>query len=227
MIKKLILALLVSYSFSFADGLLQNQGLAELNELASSLRQVGGSDAMLVEAGVYENGAPEKGIEQDLLKAVSIYGEMYRANNNPIAAYKLAMATWQLQKEPNAFNKKVVDLIAKIDGLDPRVYLTNGLNADKELRYQEIAMLNGVLLGIYLFYNEQYQESLKVLNSRTNIANYSISQMYLAFNYLKLDNMNMANFYLNRACHNENPQASVVNFCKNSKPLKRTALLGQ
>lgn len=194
---------------------------SEIQKDFAFIRENIGGDAILLEAMVYEIGAPEKGIEQDLTKAVTLYGMLYQSRN-PIAAYKLGMLAWQYQENPMNLPEKVIKNLDKINGLNPVTYFSAGSQWGDELRYKGIADLNGVLEGIALFNDEKTKESIQALNKREDIAKRSLSQLYTAFNYFKLKKMDIANNFLNKACNNPKIEPSVLNFCLNSKSLKKT-----
>ena len=215
MLKRLSCAIALSFClFGAVYG--NSQEVEELNKAFADIRANVGGDALLLEAQTFEVGIPEKGIPADMSRALKLYSQLYKLGN-PIAAYKLGIFAWELQYNKDAFSKELVSIVSQTDGLDPALYFKNGSQQNKEIRYQEIAMLNGVTLGIYLFFYKDYKESIVALNARADIADYSLSQLYLAFNYLKLNDTKMANFYLNKACFNPKPQGSVMKFCSDEK----------
>ena len=223
-----MLRALVCFSFITIFGFAQefpNMSQQEADKIFFDIRQNAGGDAEIIEAITYEAGSET--IPQDLPRALSVYARLYKKDHNPIAAYKLGMFAWNIKKNPHNIDKTLVEMLEQIEGLNPQTYFLKGSQQAKEVRYHEVARLNGILLGIYLFDTDNISESIKAFNTRSDIANNSLSQLYLAFNYLKLKDTKMANFYLNRACFHENPEPSVVNFCKNSDSLKRTAALRQ
>lgn len=211
-LSRLVICLLLPFSlFAMNDDILY---------AFKDIRQHIGGDGLILEAQAYEFGVEEKGIKQDIPKAVSIYSIMYK-EKSPVAAYKLGLLAWQIQKEPKAFDKKMIKMLEEAGGLDPSAYFTTGMKSNGEIRYKDIARLNGILLGVYFFLNDDYKGSIEAFNTRRDIFEDSISQMYLAFNYLALDNINMANYHINRACFHDNPSKSVVEFCSQSDSLIR------
>ncbi len=198
--------------------------LDEMEKVFSDVRKNVGGDAELLEAMTFETGSAE--IPQDLPRALSVHAHLYQQNKNPIAAYKLGMLAWNYEKAPQSISPELIKILNNAGGTQAKDYFLAGTQ-NKEIRYQEIAKLNSIVLGIYLFLHDDMKGSIQALNMSDSVANNSLSQLYLAFNYLKLKDTKMANFYLNRACFHENPEPSVVNFCKNSDSLKRTATLGQ
>lgn len=198
--------------------------LDEMEKVFSDVRRNVGGDAELLEAMTFETGSAE--IPQDLPRALSVYARMYQQSRSPIAAYKLGMLAWNYEKAPKSISPELIKILNSAGGIQAKDYFLAGTQ-NKEIRYQEITKLNSIVLGIYLFLHDDMKESIQALNMSDSVASNSLSQLYLAFNYLKLKDMNMANFYLSKACFHENPEPSVVNFCKNSDSLKRTATLGQ
>ncbi|RDU55067.1 hypothetical protein CQA49_00880 [Helicobacter sp. MIT 00-7814] len=192
---------------------------AQLNQDFAFIQQNIGGDSLLIEATYYEIGDPENGIEPDLLRSLKAYGKLYQSKN-PVASYKLGMLAWMYQENKNSVEKNIINELKKIDGLNPEKYLKNGSEWNKEVRYEEISNLNRIAYGIYLFSQNKYNESIKVLNSQY-VSERSLAQLYIAFNYLQLKRTDLADFYLNKACNNPQIDNSVFEFCANSASLNR------
>lgn len=181
-----------------------------------------GGDALLMEASTYEIGMSQEGISQDILRATKIYQKLYR-DSNPIAAYKLGIIAWALEKNPKEYGEEVIALLKETDGLSPEVYFKKGAQANTNMRYQTITPLLRELLGIYLFSKDRYKESIEVL-SDSSVLEMSPAQLYLAFSYLQIKQNELANFFLNKACNNSKKDTQVTNFCMNSNSLNRTKM---
>lgn len=210
--------LCVSTTLGFAKPLSQES----LEQDFSFIRDNIGGDALLLEATLYEFGSQEQGIEPDPLRSIKLYGMLFNSKN-PIAAYKLGMLAWRYQTNPTSLSEEMVAALEKIYGLEPAEYFASGSAWGEEIRYKEIADINTIMYGITLFAQDRFEESIKALNSKKDIANRSLSQLYTAFNYLKLKNEKLANIYLNKACHNPQIEDNVMEFCINSDGLEKVA----
>lgn len=197
-----------------------SDSIKDIQEGFEYLRKHIGGDSLLIEANLYEFGSIDGKIAPDPQRALKVYVELYN-QGNPYAAYKLGMLAWSIKKDPKAFNESLVDILKSARGLDPLVYFQEGVKMDSNYRYKDI--ISGVrkILGIYVFVElKDYKKTIEIMNS-PDIESSSIAQLYSAFAYYELKNKEMANLFLNKACHNKNISDEVSVFCSSSKALDR------
>lgn len=199
--------------------------LKQLQKDFDFIRSNIGGDTLLLEAMFYEVGSPKEGIKPDLKRSLELYRKLYIIKN-PIAAYKLGMVAWELKQNPKAYGAdggELKEILKRTDGLDPGLYFKMGSTMNFSYRYSAVVLLLKQLYGIYEFFDDKYPQAIEILSS-PDISEKSTSQLYVAFSYLKLNEIDMANLYLNKACNNPDKSNEASNFCMNSKALERINL---
>jgi len=153
----------------------------------------------LVLAQAYEVGMPEKGIPQDIEKAIELYQKVYDANKDPIASSKLGM--YYFTKE-------------NIDNKDYKSedYFKNGISKEELLTNE----FNGVMYGVVLYSKKRYDEAIASLLLYSEKFENPTAEIYLGFSYNALKNVYMANKYLTRACTNPKSTQDILKFCNQS-----------
>lgn len=197
-----------------------NNSIKDLQEGFEYLRNHIGGDSLLIEANLYEFGSIDGNIAPDPQRALKIYIKLY-GQGNPYAAYKLGMLAWLIKKDPKAVDKSLVDILKSARGLDPLVYFQEAVKMDSNYRYKDIVSGVRKILGIYVFIElKDYKKTIEIMNN-PDIESSSIAQLYSAFAYYELKNKEMANLFLNKACHNKDKGDEVNMFCSSSKVLDR------
>lgn len=177
-----------------------------------------GKDNTEIYKGIaYEKGDEKRGIKQDPIKALEAYYEAFK-RGNPIGAYKIGYFYWEIESVKDEKNRDLVIKKAKeVTGgyVNPNYFFSMGSKMRSEDRYYEISDLLGIVNGVYLFLHDESEKSIKALTSRKSIQNRAEAQLYLAFNYFKMNNTKMANFFLTKACNNPKKGKELIAFCKN------------
>ncbi len=199
---KLLIILVISFNV-FASG----ENLKELSLETISKNKLIELEALnkpisnLILAQAYEVGFPEKGIPQDINKALALYEKVYIVNRDPIAANKLGM--YYFTKE-NQVNSK---------DYQSEKYFINGIS-DKDFAMNEF---NTVMAGVVFFKKKKYKNALKYLEKYANnikgVGN-PTAEIYLAFTYNELRNEKLATKYLTRACSNPKSTQDIMKFCE-------------
>lgn len=203
-----------------SDHIPQNDSIKDLQEGFDYLRNHVGGDSLLIEANLYEFGSADGKIAPDLEKSLKIYSKLYK-QGNPYAAYKIGMLAWEIQKDPKSIDKALIDIVKKTDGLNPLVYFQKGVKMDSSYRYKEIISNLRKILGIYVFTQlKDYKKTIEIMNN-PDIESSATAQIYSSFAYYELENKQMADFFLNKACNNPNRSDEISMFCSRSKVLDR------
>lgn len=198
---KIFIGLIFSLSLFAAESNINELSIDSIsgNKL-SELEALDKPISNLILAQAYEIGFPEKGIPQDINKALTLYEKVYSVNKDPIAANKLGM--YYFTKE-NQENKDYQSEKYFVSGIGKKDFAMNEFNT--------------VMAGVVYYKKKKYENAIKYLNkyaySKEGVGN-PTAEIYLAFTYNELNNDRLATKYLTRACTNPKSTQDIMSYCQ-------------
>lgn len=188
------------------------------NEIDRLGNIAGRENSEIIKGYAYEKGDPQKGIRADPKKALQAFYNAFLAGN-PVGAYKVGFFYWELESIKEKERARILREAKVITGgiTDAGYFFKKGSVMNNQMRYQEISALLAVTYGIYLFFHDESEKSIKVLTQSRRIQEKPEAQLYLAFNYLKMKNMEMADMFLSKTCNNPKAGQNIRAFCDSDK----------
>jgi TPR repeat protein len=199
--KKIITILLFAINLIAAD--VDNLNLDSISQSKLiELEALNKPISNLILAQAYEIGFPDKGIKQDIKKAIELYEKVYNVNKDPIAANKLGMYYFTKENQENKDYKS-------------ENYFLNGIS-EKDFEMNEF---NTVMAGVVFYKKKDFKKAIsqleKYADNQEKVGN-PTAEIYLAFIYNEMRNNNLATQYLTRACSNPKSTADILNYCEHN-----------
>lgn len=167
----------------------------------------------IIEALLYERGDDKKGIAQDLTRSLNAFYRSFQSNFNPIASMKLGLYAWSVFKDKkDEKNYREISTFFKSINKTPDYFFLNGFEKNIQKDNSKVVLDNGFLGGVFLVMTSKFDRAIDIFQKK-DLADEPRVQLWTAFAFLGLNNKELANLFLDKACKNPQASQNIKNFC--------------